>query len=321
MDRKYQVFISSTYMDLKEIRAFTYMSILEMGHIPVGLDIFNVQKNYTTEKYTAKYIDTCEFVVMIIGERYGSISLTDRSYVEEEYVYSLSKSKSVLCFLKSNYNKVDDEKYQKFVKRILNNQLVVLWDDIDDFKNKFVQSISKFLASFSPSTYWIKSSKIIGDEKQDYLKGLETLLGSKANEENSDILGLMLHNLREIEEFYSLTKSLAQRAYYLSVGMRIAGFLLFTFASVLSLMWKENLFALLTALGGVVVEVVAGTSLSVYKRSLEQLNFYYSSLHDNERFLSLIKISEKTGCKDDLYTKIVESELERFKLNDGKNKE
>ena len=82
MDRKYQVFISSTYMDLKEIRAFTYMSILEMGHIPVGLDIFNVQKNYTTEKYTAKYIDTCEFVVMIIGERYGSISLTDRSYVE-----------------------------------------------------------------------------------------------------------------------------------------------------------------------------------------------------------------------------------------------
>lgn len=223
--------------------------------------------------------------------------------------------------MKSNYNKVDDEKYQKFVKRILNNQLVVLWDDIDDFKNKFVQSISKFLASFSPSTYWIKSSKIIGDEKQDYLKGLETLLGSKANEENSDILGLMLHNLREIEEFYSLTKSQAKRAFYLSVGMCIAGFLLFTFASVLSLMWKENLFALLTALGGVVVEVVAGTSLSVYKRSLEQLNFYYSSLHDNERFLSLIKISEKTGCKDDLYTKIVESELERFKLNDGKNKE
>lgn len=241
MDRKYQVFISSTYMDLKEIRAFTYMSILEMGHIPVGLDIFNVQKNYTTEKYTAKYIDTCEFVVMIIGERYGSISLTDRSYVEEEYVYSLSKSKSVLCFLKSNYNKVDDEKYQKFVKRILNNQLVILWDDIDDFKNKFVQSISKFLASFSPSTYWIKSSKIIGDEKQDYLKGLETLLGSKANEENSDILGLMLHNLREIEEFYSLTKSQAKRAFYLSVGMCIAGFLLFTFASVLSLIWKENL--------------------------------------------------------------------------------
>lgn len=51
MERKYQVFISSTYMDLKEIRAYTYMSILELGHIPVGLDIFDVQEEYTTEKY------------------------------------------------------------------------------------------------------------------------------------------------------------------------------------------------------------------------------------------------------------------------------
>lgn len=321
MDKKYQVFISSTYMDLKEIRAFTYMSILEMGHIPVGLDTFDVQKDYTTEKYTAKYIDTCEFVILIIGERYGSISQTEKSYVEEEYIYSISQSKPILCFLKSNYKKIDDDKYQMFVKKILSNQLVVLWDDINDFKNKFVQSILKFLVSFSPSTYWIKTSKVVDGEKQDYLKGLETLLGSKANDKNSDILGLMLHNLREIEEFYSLTKSQAKRAFYLSVGMCISGFLLFTFASVLSLLWKENLFALLTALGGVVVEVIAGTSLFVYKRSLEQLNFYYSSLHDNERFLSLINISEKTVCKDDLYTKIVESELERFKLHDGKNME
>lgn len=320
MDKKYQVFISSTYMDMQKIRKFTFMSILKLGHIPVGLEMINSQE-MTIEKCAEKYIDTCEFVVLIIGKHYGSIAQTGKSYVEEEYIYSLSKGKPILCFLNINYNKVDDEKYQRFVKRILENQLVVFWDDIDDFKNKFVQNISKFMINCSPSTYWIKSSKIICDGKQDYLKGLETLLGSLANDENSDILGLMLHNLREIEEFYSLTKNQAKRAFYLSVGMCIAGFFLFTFASVLSLLWKENLFALLTALGGVVVEIIAGTSLTVYKRSLEQLNFYYSSLHDNERFLSLIKISEKTVCKDDLYKKIVESELERFKLNDSKNRE
>ncbi len=320
MDRKYQVFISSTYMDLNEVRMFAYMSILELGHIPVSLNMFDVQKDYTMEKYIAKYIDACEFVILIVGERYGSISQTNKSYVEEEYIYSISKSKPVLCFLKSNYEKVEDGKYQNFVMRILSNQVVVLWDDINDFKNKFVQNISRFLVGFSPSTYWIKTSKVIDGEKQNYLKGLETLLGSNTNGENSDILGLMLHNLREIEEFYSLTKGQAKRAFYLSVGMCISGFLLFAFASVLSFLWKENLFALLTALGGVVVEVIAGTSLLVYKRSLEQLNFYYSSLHDNERFLSLIKISEKTDCKDVLYTKIVESELERFKFYDDKSK-
>lgn len=93
--------------------------------------------------------------------------------------------------------------------------------------------------------------------------------------------------------------------------MCIAGFVLFAGASVLSLVWKESLFALLTALG-VVVEIIAGTSLLVYRKSLEQLN-YYSSLHNNERFLPLINISSKTGCKDELLTKIVLSELERLK--------
>ena len=32
MDKKYQMFISSTFMDLKEIRATAFMTILEMGH-------------------------------------------------------------------------------------------------------------------------------------------------------------------------------------------------------------------------------------------------------------------------------------------------
>lgn len=307
-------------MDLREIRAFVYMSILELGHIPVGLDIFDVQRDYTTEKYTAKYIDTCEFVIMIVGERYGSISQTNKSYVEEEYIYARSKSKPVLCFLKSNYKRVDDEKYQKFVRKILSDQLVVLWDDLNDFRGKFAQNVSKFLVDFTPATYWIKTSKVI-DGGKNYLKGLEALLSNNVNDENSDILGLMLHNLQEIEEFYSLAKEQAKRAFYLSVGMCISGFLLFAFALVLSLGWKENLFALLSTLGGVVVEVIAGTVLFVYRRSLEQLNFYYSSLHDNERFLSLIKISEKTECKDILYSKIVESELERIKQYDKKNME
>lgn len=321
MDKKFQIFISSTYMDLKEIRAFTYMSVLELGHIPVGLDFIAVQKADTTERYIEKYIDSCEFIILIIGERYGSISQSGKSFVEEEYNYSVSKNKPILCFLKSNYKKIDDVKYQKFIKKVMNGQLVVLWDDKNDFKNKFARSISKFLLSYSPSTYWIKTSKVIDGEKQNYLKGLETLLGSNVNDENSDILGLMLHNLQEIEEFYSLTKNQAKRAFYLSVGMCISGFLLIAFASVISLVWKENMFALLTALGGVIIEVIAGTSLFVYKSSLEQLNFYYTSLHDNERFLSLIKISEKTACKDILYTKIVESELERLRLSDNEKTE
>jgi len=38
---KYQIFISSTYDDLKNERAQVIKSILEMGHIPVGMEMFS----------------------------------------------------------------------------------------------------------------------------------------------------------------------------------------------------------------------------------------------------------------------------------------
>ena len=316
MDKKYQIFISSTYMDLREIRSIAYTTILEMGHIPVGLDIFQVSDDYSTEKYVSKYIDSSQIIVIIIGDRYGSISKSGKSFVEEEYLYSVSKNKKVLFFINSHHRKVDDPNYHKFVNSILEKNLVVLWDNKDDFKIKLMSNISQILTNYPPSTYWTKTSSAVNINGDDYLSNLRTLLGSNIDEENVDILGLMLHNLKEIGEFYVLTKEQAKKSFHLSVGMCVAGFVLFAGASVLSLVWKENLFALLTALGGVVVEVIAGTSLLVYRKSLEQLNYYYSSLHNNERFLSLINISSKTNCKDELLTKIVDSELERLKQPD-----
>ncbi|HDZ8843871.1 TPA: DUF4062 domain-containing protein [Aeromonas dhakensis] len=41
MDKKYQVFISSTYEDLKDEREQVIKSVLEMGHIPVGMEMFS----------------------------------------------------------------------------------------------------------------------------------------------------------------------------------------------------------------------------------------------------------------------------------------
>jgi uncharacterized protein DUF4062 len=38
---KYQVFISSTYEDLKDERDRVIKAILEMSHIPVGMEMFN----------------------------------------------------------------------------------------------------------------------------------------------------------------------------------------------------------------------------------------------------------------------------------------
>ena len=41
MDKKYQIFISSTYEDLKEERKKVIEAILTMNHFPVGMEMFS----------------------------------------------------------------------------------------------------------------------------------------------------------------------------------------------------------------------------------------------------------------------------------------
>lgn len=68
---------------------------------------------------------------------------------------------------------------------------------------------------------------------------------------------------------------------------------------------------ILSLIGGTVSELFAGTALLVHKSSLSQLNHYYKSLHENERFLSTLNLVERLSDskKDDAILKIIDSSL------------
>lgn len=311
----YQIFVSSTYSDLVDIRNIAYQAILDMGQVPVGYH--DIAANSNIQETINPLIDNSEIFILIIGENYGSISSSGNSYVEEEYNFAISKGKPVLCFIRSDYRKNDNSQFQVFVNKLLSKHFVSLWNNADDFKMKLTTSIYNLIAQNPPNTYWKKysSRRTNGETKIDkYFNDIVDAIGlDNKDKDNDDILGLMALNLRELKEFYTLTKKQAIRSFSLSVGMCILGFLLIMFATIIAVLWKENQIAIVTGIGGAIVEVIAGTALFVYKKSLEQLNFYYLSLHDNERFMSLINISSKTNKKDELYSEIVISELSRLK--------
>lgn len=54
MSKKYQIFVSSTYEDLKAERDLVIKAILEMGHIPVGMEMFSAAG---IKKGTGYFID------------------------------------------------------------------------------------------------------------------------------------------------------------------------------------------------------------------------------------------------------------------------
>ena len=62
MEKKYQIFVSSTYEDLKEERSAVAQSLLDIGCIPVGMEQFPASNMSQME-----YIKKCLMIVIIIS--------------------------------------------------------------------------------------------------------------------------------------------------------------------------------------------------------------------------------------------------------------
>ena len=134
---------------------------------------------------------------------------------------------------------------------------------------------------------------------------------SQAN--NRDIIELMIANMKEINEYYVLSKRMTRQSFILAVCMCIGGFMIISvsvaFILINNLEAKE---AIIPVISGAVIEAIAATTLIVYKKSLEQLNRYYDALHNNEIFLSSVNLVSKisTDRRDQMYEYIIKTKLE-----------
>lgn len=101
VDRKYQVFVSSTYVDLVTERQEVMQALLEMDCLPAGMEMFPAadEDQWTLIK---EVIDECDYYIVIVGGRYGSVSAEGISYTEMEYDYAVSTGIPVLGFVHAN---------------------------------------------------------------------------------------------------------------------------------------------------------------------------------------------------------------------------
>lgn len=95
---KYQIFVSSTYIDLKREREQVIRTILEMGHVPVGMEMFSAGDQEQWEIITS-HIDQSDYYVVLVAHRYGSVADDGRSYTEKEYDYAVEKQIPTIGFV------------------------------------------------------------------------------------------------------------------------------------------------------------------------------------------------------------------------------
>lgn len=139
MDKKLQIFISSTYVDLKEERQAAVQAILKAGHIPAGMELFTAGDKSQMETIK-RWIDESDIYMLILGGRYGSLEpTTSLSYTELEYDYAVEKEKPLFAVV------ITEDALDKKVKAngldcIERNQPAAL----AEFRNKVLSNISSF---------------------------------------------------------------------------------------------------------------------------------------------------------------------------------
>lgn len=150
-EKKYQVFISSTYTDLIEERKKILDILLMADCIPAGMEAFTATDLEQFE-VIKRVIDLCDYYVLIIGKRYGSINPdTGISYTEMEYNYALEQGVPVLVFaLDASVNlppeKTESEpekikKLDEFRTKAMTNRLASVWTNAEDLTGKLAIAI------------------------------------------------------------------------------------------------------------------------------------------------------------------------------------
>lgn len=150
MEKRYQIFISSTYKDLIEERQAVTQAILKMYHFPIGMEMFHAdnEEQWVQIKNT---IDMSDYYILIMGRYCGTLIDTENiSYTEKEYNYALSKGIPVLSFViddkakKESYG-VETVKHQKAYTRFKKKVLKLpcdFWINKDDLALKVTTALS-----------------------------------------------------------------------------------------------------------------------------------------------------------------------------------
>lgn len=171
MKKKYQVFVSSTYEDLKEERAAVTQCLLDNNCIPVGMEQFPAS-NMSQMEYIEKMLDDCDYYILIIGGRYGSLDDDGVGYTEKEYNYAQQKGIPVMAFVNLHPEKLPNEKcehaniekFKAFRDRVRNaKKLVKGYSDIGDLKANVVTAVNAAIREY-PGIGWVRATDLLQEE-------------------------------------------------------------------------------------------------------------------------------------------------------------
>ncbi|MCO5950070.1 DUF4062 domain-containing protein [Mucilaginibacter flavidus] len=192
-EKKYQIFLSSTYRDLIDARETITRSILDMYHIPIGMEMFSADNNEQWDTIKAT-IDNSDYYVLIIGHRYGSVTTEGISYTEKEYNYAKQSRIPILTFIrdrdvptspeqrdKENFKK---KKLESFIYKVSADAMICYWNDQNDLARKVSISLLKAFYKYDRAG-WTRATEVtspITEQKKPIVEDKKLIVENEITE-------------------------------------------------------------------------------------------------------------------------------------------
>lgn len=191
LEKRYQVFVSSTYRDLIEERQAVTAALLQLDAFPSGMELFPAADE-DAWSLIKRVIDDCDYYLLVMAGMYGSIDEDDGlSYTEKEYDYAVSMRKPVMAFLHGNIDSIPSgrtekdldarKKLEEFRAKVRRAKHVKFWTSAEQLAGQVALSFAQFTKQY-PAIGWIRADQQASPEMLAEINSLRKRLAELESE-------------------------------------------------------------------------------------------------------------------------------------------
>jgi hypothetical protein len=185
MDKRVQVFVSSTYIDLMDERQRVNQILLQLECFPAGMELFPASDEDKWDLIKG-VIDDSDYYLLILGGRYGSLDdSTKLSYTQMEFEYAVEQKKPVIAFLHKNLDSIaigksenDPKKAKKlrdFRESVAAKKTVRFYETADELAAQVATSLVALQKKF-PAVGWVRGDNAMTPETRAEIAELRAAL-------------------------------------------------------------------------------------------------------------------------------------------------
>lgn len=181
MDKRYQVFVSSTFTDLVDERREVMQALLEMDCLPAGMELFPAAD---TDQWTLiqGVIKQSDYYLVILGGRYGSLSEEGVSFTEKEYDYAVELGIPVMGFVpaapeeipvgKTDQSDAAAARLAAFRGKV-QARMTKDWKNAEDLGSKVSRGLVHLIKA-NPRPGWVRGDQALTPETRAEIAELKT---------------------------------------------------------------------------------------------------------------------------------------------------